>query len=77
MKTRSMLAASIAIGLALAPAAFAEDSMSKPGMAKDKMEKSDKMEKKDGMAKPASSAMKDKDGMMDKKDSMAKDGMKK
>jgi pentapeptide MXKDX repeat protein len=73
MKTRFLLAAAIATGLALAPAAFAEDAMSKPGMAKDKM---DKMEMKDGVSK-ASGRMKKTDGMMDKKDSMSKDDMKK
>ena len=67
MKTRYLLAAMTAAGLALAPAAFAEDNMNKTGMAKDKMEKSDKMEKKDGMAKPASDTMKKSDGMMEKK----------
>ena len=76
MKSRLLLAAAIATGLALAPAAFAEDSMSKPGMSKDKMEKSDKMEKKDGMSK-SSDNMKKTGGMMDKKDTMSKDDMKK
>jgi pentapeptide MXKDX repeat protein len=66
---RFVLAASIATGLALAPAAFAADDMKK-GMAKDKMEKKDMMTK-------SSDKMKKSGGMMDKKDSMSKDGMKK
>ena len=41
MKTRLLLAAMIATGLAFAPAAFAADDMSKAGMSKDKMEKKD------------------------------------
>jgi pentapeptide MXKDX repeat protein len=68
MKKRFLLATMIATGLALAPAAYAADSMKKSGM--------DKMEKKDAMAKPGDK-MKKTGGMMDKKDSMAKDGMKK
>ena len=75
MKTRLLLAA-IATGLAFAPAALAEDSMSKTGMPKDKMEKSDTMKKKDGMTK-SSDTMKKSGGMMDKKDGMSKDDMKK
>jgi len=70
MKTRYLLAAMIATGLAIAPAAFAADDMSKSGMAKDKMDK-----KTDAMSKE--SDMKKAGGMMDKKDSMSKDGMKK
>ena len=73
MKTRFLLAATIAASFAFAPAAFAEDTMSKPAMAKDKM---DKMDKKDSMSK-SSDKMKKTDGMMDKKDSMSKDDMKK
>ena len=76
MKIRFPFAAAVAAGLAIAPMAYAEDAMTKPGMAKDKMEKSDKMEKKDGMSK-ASDTMKKTDGMMDKKDNMSKDDMKK
>jgi pentapeptide MXKDX repeat protein len=64
MKTRILLAATIATGLVLAPAAFAMDDMSK-----------DKMDKKETMSKP--DGMKKSDGMMDKKDSMAKDTMSK
>jgi pentapeptide MXKDX repeat protein len=68
----------IAAGLAFAPAAFAEDTMSKPGMAKDKMDnKMDKMDKKTDAMSPMSDKTKKTDGMMDKKDSMSKDGMKK
>ena len=75
MKTL-LLAAAVATGLAFAPATFAADAMSKPGMAKDtKMD--DKMDKKtDAMSKP-SDKMQKSDTMMDKKDSMSKDGMKK
>ena len=71
MKTRLLLAATIATGLAFAPAAFAADDMSKPGMSSDKMDK-----KTDAMSK-GYDKMKTNDAMMDKKDSMAKDGMKK
>ena len=67
MNMRLLLAAAIAAGLACAPAAFAADDMSKPGMSTDKMEKKDKM---------AKDKMKKTDGMM-KKDGMAKDEMKK
>ena len=76
MKTL-LLAAAVATGLAFAPAAFAEDAMSKPGMAKDtKMD--NKMDKKtDAMAKPSDKMQKPDTVMMDKKDSMSKDGMKK
>ena len=74
MKTRYLLAAMLATGLAIAPAAFAADDMSKSGMAKDKMDKMDK--KTDAMSK-GSDHMSKTGGMMDKKDSMAKDGMKK
>jgi pentapeptide MXKDX repeat protein len=35
MKMRWLIASTVALGLAFAPAAFAEDAMSKPGMAKD------------------------------------------
>ena len=77
MKTRLLFAAAIAAGLALAPAAFAEDAMSKPGMAKDtKMDS--KMDKKtDAMSKEPDKMQKPGIMMMDKKDSMSKDGMKK
>jgi pentapeptide MXKDX repeat protein len=54
-------AAALSLSLALAPVAFAQDSMKKDdGMKKDSMSK-DAMKKDDGM----------------KKDSMSKDGMKK
>lgn len=60
-------AAALSIGLALSPAAFAQDKMSKEGgmMKKDTMSK-------DGMQKDSMSKH---DGM--KKDTMSKDGMKK
>jgi pentapeptide MXKDX repeat protein len=58
-------AAILSLGLAFAPAAFAQDKMSKDGMKKE-----DTMSK-DGMKKDTMS----KDGM--KKDTMSKDGMKK
>ncbi|MBH5371443.1 pentapeptide MXKDX repeat protein [Bradyrhizobium glycinis] len=61
-------AAALSLGLAFAPAAFAQDKMGKDEgmMKKDTMSK-DGMMKKDTMSK---------DGMM-KKDHMSKDGMKK
>ena len=77
MKTRLLLAAAIAAGLAVAPAAFAEDAMSKPGMAKD-TKMGGKMDKKtDAMSKEPDKMQKSGTMMMDKKDSMSKDGMKK
>lgn len=73
IRTRIVLgvsAAALSLGLALSPAAFAQDKMGKDdGMKKDTMSK-DGM--KDGMKKDTMS--KD-DGM--KKDTMSKDGMKK
>jgi len=71
MKTRFLLAAMIATGLAFAPAAFAEDAM-KPAMSKDT-----KMDKKTDAMSKESDKMKKTDGMMDKKDNMSKDNMKK
>ncbi|MDE5444979.1 pentapeptide MXKDX repeat protein [Bradyrhizobium sp. CSA207] len=61
-------AAALSLGLALSPAAFAQDKMGKDDgmMKKDTMHK-DGMMKKDTMSKD--------DGM--KKDTMSKDGMKK
>jgi len=61
-------AAALSLGLALSPAAFAQDKMGKDDgmMKKDTMSK-DGMMKKDTMSKD--------DGM--KKDHMSKDGMKK
>ncbi len=70
IRTRIVLgvsAASLSLGLALSPAAFAQDKMGKD----DGMMKKDTMAK-DGMKKDTMS--KD-DGM--KKDTMSKDGMKK
>ena len=64
MKNSFLLAASIAAGLALAPAAFAADDIKKDGMSKS--EKMDKMDNKDAM---------DKDKM--EKAKMKKDEMKK
>ncbi|AWL96211.1 MULTISPECIES: pentapeptide MXKDX repeat protein [Bradyrhizobium] len=71
IRTRIVLgvsAAALSLGLALAPAAFAQDKMGKDDgmMKKDTMSK-DGMMKKDTMSKD--------DGM--KKDHMSKDGMKK
>jgi len=71
IRTRILLAvpaAALSLGLALAPAAFAQDKMGKDDgmMKKDTMSK-DGMMKKDTMSKD--------DGM--KKDHMSKDGMKK
>lgn len=65
----------LSVGLALAPAAFAQDSMSKgDGMKKESMSKGDGMMKKDAMSHDP---MKKDDGM--KKGGMMKkdDGMKK
>ena len=67
----SISAAVLSLGLALAPAVFAQDKMGDKmgkddGMKKDSMSK-DSMKKDDGMKK---------DGMM-KNDAMSKDGMKK
>ena len=60
-------AAVVSLGLALSPAAFAQDKMGKDdGMKKDSMS-NNAMKKDDGMKK---------DGMM-KNDAMSKDGMKK
>ena len=71
IRTRIVLgvsAAAVSLGLALSPAAFAQDKMGKDDgmMKKDTMSK-DGMMKKDTMSKD--------DGM--KKDHMSKDGMKK
>ncbi|MBK3663450.1 pentapeptide MXKDX repeat protein [Bradyrhizobium diazoefficiens] len=69
IRTRIVLgvsAAALSLGLALSPAAFAQDKMGKDdGMKKDTMSK-------DGMKKDTMS----KDGMK-KDDHMSKDGMKK
>jgi pentapeptide MXKDX repeat protein len=62
-------AATLSFGLALAPAAFADDAMKKDTMSKDSMSK-DSM-KKDSMSKDSMS----KDTMT--KDSMSKDSIKK
>jgi pentapeptide MXKDX repeat protein len=59
-------AAVVSLGLALTPAAFAQDKMGKDDGMKNSMSK-DAMKKEDGMKK---------DGMM-KNDAMSKDGMKK
>jgi pentapeptide MXKDX repeat protein len=74
---KTLVAAMIATGLVFAPAAFAEDTMGKPAMAKDKMDKMDKMDKKTDATSKTSDKMKKSDGMMDKKDSMSKGDMKK
>ena len=75
IRTRIVLgisAAALSLGLALTPAAFAQDKMGKD----DGMMKKDTMSK-DGMKKDTMSkdAMSKDDGM--KKDTMSKDGMKK
>ena len=69
---KSLFAALLVAGVALAPAAFAEDAM-KP-MSKDS--KMDHMDKKDSMAK-SGDKMEKSGAMMDKKDSMSKDSMSK
>jgi pentapeptide MXKDX repeat protein len=68
-------AAVLSLGLALTPAAFAQDKMGKDDgmMKKDTMSK-DGMMKKDTMSKDS---MKKGDGMMKKDDGMTKDTMKK
>ena len=77
MKSRYLLSAALVLGLAGAPAAFAQDKpMNKDSMGKtEKMDKMDKMEKTDGMTK-TDKTMKKTDGMSDPKDKMS-DGMKK
>ena len=76
MKMRLLIASAIAAGLAIAPAAFADDAMSKPGMAKDSKMDSKMDKNTDAMSKGADK-MSNTGGMMDKKDSMSKDNMKK
>jgi pentapeptide MXKDX repeat protein len=71
-----LLPPTIAAGLAFAPAASAEDAMSKPGMAKDSKMDS-KMDKKTDALSKESGKMSNTGGMMDKKDNMSKDVMKK
>jgi len=67
---KMLFAAMLAIGLAFAPTAFAQDAM-KPAMKDSKMEK-DKMDKKTDAMSKTSDKMKKSDGMMDKKDTMMK-----
>jgi pentapeptide MXKDX repeat protein len=76
MIKRLIVASTIAAGLAFAPAAFADDAMTKPGMAKDSKMDSKMDKKADAMSKE-SGKMSNSGGMMDKKDNMSKDGMKK
>ena len=75
IRTRTALgvsAAVLSLGLALAPAAFAQDKMGKDdGMKKDTMSK-DAMKKDDGMKKDTMSK-----DTMKKDDGMKKDEMKK
>ena len=68
---KMLFAAMLAIGLAFAPTAFAEDAM-KPAMKDSKMEKTEKMDKKTDAMSKTSDKMKKSDGMMDKKDTMMK-----
>ncbi len=68
---KTLFAAMLAIGLAFAPAAFAEDAM-KPAMKDSKMEKTDKMDKKTDAMSKTSDKMRKSDSMMDKKDTMMK-----
>ena len=65
---KTLVAALLAIGLAFAPAAFAEDAV-KPAMKDSKMKKTDKMDKKTG-AMSKTSGKKKSDSMMDRKDPM-------
>ncbi len=60
-------AAILSVGLTVAPAAFAQDKMSKDGMKKEDSMSKDGMKKHDSMSK---------DGMK-KGDAMSKEGMKK
>jgi pentapeptide MXKDX repeat protein len=75
--TLGISAAALSLGLAFAPAAFAQDAVKKDDgmMKKDTMSKDDGMMKKDTMSKDTmkknDSMMKKDDGMM-KKDSMSK-----
>ena len=71
MKARIALAALIESGLAFAPAAYAEDAMSKPMAKTDKMEKMDKKKHAKSHDK-----MKKSGDMMEHKDSMPKGEMK-
>jgi pentapeptide MXKDX repeat protein len=72
----SISALALSVAVAVAPAAYAQDKMSKDGMTKDTMSK-DGMKKSDTMSKDGmkSHDTMSKDGMA--KDGMAKDGMKK
>ena len=75
MKTRYLLSAALALMLAGAPAAFAQDKpTSNDSMGK--TEKMDKVKKSDGMAKTDKTTAKKTDGMSDSKDKTS-DGMKK
>lgn len=67
---KALFAALLVAGVALAPAAFAEDAM-KPAASK-----MDHMDKKDSMSK-GSDKMGKSDAMSDKKDTMSKDTMSK
>jgi pentapeptide MXKDX repeat protein len=64
-----LVTAMLAIGLAFAPAAFAEDAM-KPVMKDSKMGKTHKTAKKTHSVSKTSAKMKKSDSMMDKKDPM-------
>jgi pentapeptide MXKDX repeat protein len=66
---KMLFAAMLAIGLAFAPTAFAQDAM-KPAMKDSKMKKTDKMDKMAGSMSKTANKMKKSDGMMDKKDPM-------
>jgi pentapeptide MXKDX repeat protein len=65
---KTLFAAILTIGLAFAPAAFAEDAV-KPAM-KDSKKKNDKMDKKTDAMSKTSDKMKKSGGMIDKKDPM-------
>jgi pentapeptide MXKDX repeat protein len=66
---KTFFAAMLATGLAVAPAAFAQDTV-KPAMKDSKMKKTDKMDKKTDAMSKTSGKMKKSDSMMDKKDPM-------
>lgn len=77
MKTRLLLAAAIAAGLVSAPAAFAEDAMSRPGMAKGMKMDSKMDKKKNAMSREPDKMQKSGTMMTDQKEGMSKDGVQK
>jgi hypothetical protein len=74
MMMRLLLAATVAAGLVVAPAAFAEDAM-KPTTPKSKTHKAAKVHKKADRASTSSGKMKKNDNMMGEPYSTQKDDM--